>query len=350
MNLNESLFSSYKISKSIELKNRILMAPMTRRFADNELCPIPEMADYYTKRSDAGLIVTEGTIISPDATGYGNVPGIYTEKQIAKWSKVTEKVHQNNGKIFLQLWHCGRVSHPKFHNGNLPISCSETEMLLPLGKSGLMPGKSRAASLSEIEKLINDYSLAAKNAIKAGFDGVELHGANGYLIDQFLHHCTNLRDDIYGKTPENMSRFCVEVVQACSHEIGNDKVALRISPGGYTTEMKTHPNDKFIFDILLKKISELNIAYVHIGNSDDSVIYPELENKTMTQFVRDHYIGNLVACGSYSVEKAHEGILSNQFNLIAMGRNFISNPDLIDKIKSGKDLIKYDVEMLRSLN
>ena len=155
MNLNESILSRFKISKSIELKNKILMAPMTRRFADTEFCPTPEMADYYAKRSDAGLIISEGTIISEDAIGYGNVPGIYTEKQISKWSKVTEKVHVNNGKIFLQLWHCGRASHPKFHKGNLPVSCSETEMKLPLGKTGLIPGKCRAASLDRKSTRLN---------------------------------------------------------------------------------------------------------------------------------------------------------------------------------------------------
>ena len=349
MNLDESILSRYKLSNTIELKNRILMAPMTRRFADKDSCPIQDMSDYYAKRADAGLIITEGTIISQDAIGYGNVPGIYTEKQISKWSNVTEKVHNNSGKIFLQLWHCGRVSHPNFHNGNKPVSCSETEMILPLGKTGLIPGRCRSASVAEIDKITNAYSIASKNALKAGFDGVEIHAANGYLIDQFLHYCTNLRDDNYGASPENMSRFCIDIVKSCRNEIGKDNVGLRISPGGHMAEIKTDHRDKFVFEFLLKTISDLNIAYVHIGNFDDSVVYPELDNKTMTRFVRDIYHGNLIACGGYSVSSAHEGIVSKQFDLVAFGRSFIANPDLIRKIKSGKELIQYAAGMLGSL-
>ena len=347
--MKNPLLSPFKLSDSVSIKNRVVMAPMTRRFADKQSCPTRDMADYYAKRSDAGLIITEGTLISEDAIGYGNIPGIYTQEQITAWRKVTEQVHKNNGKIFLQLWHCGRVSHPNFHNGNLPISASSTQMTTPLGNSGFQTGLSREASVEEIQSLIKDFAQAAGNAIKSGFDGVEIHGANGYLIDQFNHHCTNLRDDDYGGTPEKMARFCLEVVKACGEKIGFDRVGIRLSPAGHMGEIITHQDDKLVFKYLLIQLEQLPICYVHTGNFDDSIVFEELDNMTMTDFLRRHYAKNVIAAGGYNLQTGMEFVKQHSNNLIAYGRPFIANPELIQLIESDSKWQEYDSKMLRKL-
>ena len=347
--MSNLLLQPFKLSKRISLKNRVIMAPMTRRFADAEGCVTEKMKEYYAKRSDAGLIITEGTLISEDAIGYGNIPGIYTPEQITAWNKITERVHKNNGKIFLQLWHCGRVSHPNFHNGSFPISASSTQMKTPLGNSGFQTGLSREASVKEIHSLIKDFAKAADNAIEAGFDGVEIHGANGYLIDQFNHHCTNLRYDDYGGTPEKMARFCLEVVKACGEKIGFDRVGLRLSPAGHMSEINSHYDDKLVFKYLLKQLEQLPICYVHTGNFDDSIVFEELDNMTMTDFIRCHYTKNVIAAGGYNLQTGIEFVKQHSNNLIAFGRPFIANPNLVDLIKHNHTWQKYDSKMLRKL-
>jgi 2,4-dienoyl-CoA reductase-like NADH-dependent reductase (Old Yellow Enzyme family) len=344
-----TILQSYQLTSQLKLKNRIVMAPMTRRKANDDGSPGQVMTKYYADRADAGLIVTEGTLISEDAIGYGNIPGIYTKAHIAGWKKITDAVHENGGLIFLQLWHCGRVSHPVFHQGQLPLSASSTEMTeTVLGSSGYKSGMSRAATINEIHNIINDYATAAKNAMYAGFDGVELHGANGYLIDQFLHYCSNKRTDIYGGASENMARFCLECVHACGKLIGYEKVGLRLSPGGYLFEIKNHENDHLVFSYLLNQLQKLEIAYVHTGNFDDSVRFPYLNNMTMTEFIRSQYTANLIATGSYTIDSAEKGINDNKFNLAGMGRPFIANYDLILKIKQGIPLNPYHPDILQT--
>ncbi|OAJ34000.1 alkene reductase [Piscirickettsia salmonis] len=347
--MQSSILTPYTLSSEITLKNKVVMAPMTRRFADGDGCPSTESINYYAKRSDAGLIITEGTLISKDAIGYGNIPGIYTSDHIQSWQKITNAVHRNGGHIFLQIWHCGRVSHPNYHAGKLPISASNTIMNEPLGNSGLMCGESRKATIEDINNIINDYGQAAENAIKAGFDGVEIHGANGYLIDQFLHHCTNKRSDEYGKTFDDKSRFCFNVTKECVSRIGASRVGLRLSPGGHMSEISTDINDKNVFFALFKKLEKLNICYIHIGNFDDSTVYKELNNKTMTQFVRDNYSGTVIASGGYRKHESLEFLESNPSNLVAFGRPFIANPNLIRKIKNNLPWKVYQKEMLNNL-
>lgn len=325
------------------------MAPLTRRRADEEYNPTDIMIDYYAKRADAGLIITEGTIISKDAIGYGNVPGIFKDSHIENWKKITNAVHQNGGAIFLQLWHCGRVSHPILHQGRLPISSSVTTMNIPLGNSGLRCGTSRAATKNEISSLINDFAIAAQNAIKANFDGIEIHGANGYLIDQFLHFCCNNRDDEYGGTPENMAQFCIEIINACGEAIGFERVGLRLSPGGHLNEIVTEEQDQHVFKYLLQELEKLNIAYIHTGSFDDSIIYKALSNKTPTEFLRSHYKKIIIASGGYNFSSAEQGINNNLFDLIAFGRSFIANPDLVERLKQNKSLNEYNPEMLKDL-
>ncbi|MBY0545402.1 MAG: alkene reductase [Gammaproteobacteria bacterium] len=350
-NNTDFLLHPYTLNSTLTLKNRIIMAPMTRNMADDDLNATDAMSAYYTKRADAGLIITEGTIIRADAKGYSNVPGIFTDAQIQSWQKVTEQVHAKNGLIFMQIWHLGRVSHPHFLAGDLPLAPSETIMTERVNRSpGLFYGKSRAVSLDEIEGLVESYATAAKNARLAGFDGIEIHGANGYLIDQFLHHHTNLREDNYGKTPENMARFALEVVKACGGAIGYDRVGLRLSPGAYLNEIKMDTRDNAVFRYLLSQLNNLAIAYVHTGNFDDSVVFPELDMLGMTDFMRQYYHGTLIGCGSYTLDTALDHILTKRFDLIAIGRAFLANPDLIQKYKHQTNLAIYDNSMLATLD
>jgi 2,4-dienoyl-CoA reductase-like NADH-dependent reductase (Old Yellow Enzyme family) len=344
------LFTPYQLNQRFLLRNRVLMAPMTRVKSDVNFVPTPPMIDYYARRADAGLIITEGTIICPEARGHDCVPGIFNQQQVEKWRLVTDAVHARGGLIFCQLWHVGRVSHPSFLSGKLPISASETMMTGKISRSdGLMFGKSRAATLEEIKVLVTTYAETAKNAIAAGFDGVEIHGANGYLIDQFLHHNTNLRHDEYGGSVENMARFALEIVQACGKEIGFDRVALRLSPGAYLNEIVGDVRDAQVFQYLFEQLNPLKIAYLHTGNFDHTRTFPELDGLTMTHFMRTYYQGTLVAAGGYDVAAAQYGIAAHHFDLAAFGRPFIANPDLIKRLKQDQPLEKYDVSMLAEL-
>ncbi|HTM63741.1 MAG TPA: alkene reductase [Gammaproteobacteria bacterium] len=343
------LFSEFKLNQLFTLRNRIVMAPMTRVNATAEFVPTQLMVDYYSRRADAGLIITEGTIISPDARGHDFVPGIFSNEQIVKWREVTDAVHARGGLIFCQLWHVGRVSHPNFLGGKLPVSASETVMTGRISRSELMFGKCRALTVEEISELVKQYAQAAKNAIAAGFDGVEIHGANGYLIDQFLHYHTNLRHDDYGGSVENMARFPLAVVRACGEAVGFERVALRLSPGAYLNEITGDMRDGKVFQYLLAELQQLPIAYLHTGNFDHTKIFPELDNLSMTHFMRMYHNGTLVAAGSYDIAAAEYGIKTNHFDLSAFGRPFIANPDLVSKIRNNEPLVKYDVSMLKTL-
>ena len=346
-----TLFQPYKLNSILTLKNRIIMAPMTRNMSHDDLSPTKAMVEYYARRADAGLIVTEGTIIRPDGTTCSNAPGIFSQKQIDGWHHVTDAVHDKNGNIFSQIWHVGRVSHPHFLNGNLPIGPSETTMTGRVYRSeGLTYGKSRAASLAEISELIEYYAQAAENAIKAGFDGVEIHGANGYLVDQFLHYGTNHRTDDYGGAPENMARFALAVVNACGAAIGYDKVGIRFSPGAYLNEIVGDLRDTAVYQYLLQQLSTLSLAYVHTGNFDDKKTFAELDNQTMTAFMRKHYQGTLIACGGYDFQEANNAIAEKQFDLVALGRPFIANPNLIVQLQQHEEIFKYDNSMLNTLH
>ncbi|NMR27960.1 alkene reductase [Pseudoalteromonas sp. NEC-BIFX-2020_015] len=346
--MTTELLLPFKLNSTIELKNRILMAPLTRCMADENLVPNQAMVEYYARRAEAGLIISEATIIRPDAQGYPNTPGLFTSEQIQGWQKVTDAVHANGGKIFAQLWHVGRVAHPHFFDG---------EVLAPsaIGIEGSVPRMReltyqtpKAATSEDIQSLIADYAKAAENAVEAGFDGVEIHGANGYLIDQFLHYAANEREDEYGQTPENMSRFALDVVDAVISAIGTDKTALRLSPGAYFN-MSEDNRDKAVFDYLLAQLNTRQLAYLHGGIFDDSMRFASLENMTTSEYLRANYSGTLVGVGSYSFESAKDAIEENRFDLIAIGRPFIANPDYVSRISQGKELVAYDDAMLAEL-
>jgi N-ethylmaleimide reductase len=345
-----SLFTSFVLNKSLTLKNRIVMAPMTRSQSDDHFLATTEMAAYYARRAQVGLIITEGTVIDAKGTGYPRVPGIYNEAQVNAWHKVTDAVHQQEGYIFAQIWHVGRVTHPDLIAGAIPISASATSMTGTLPRSRhLQYGQAHAASLVEINCLQEQFVMAAKNAIAAGFDGVELHGANGYLIDQFLHYATNHRVDAYGGSTENNARFAIEVVQAAGQAIGFDKVGIRLSPAAYLNQIQPDLRDADVFRYLLQQLDEMAIAYVHTGNFDDRVSYPVLDNQTMTAFLRRYYQGTLIASGSYDYESANCGLRDKQFDLVALGRPLIANPDLVQKFKAQQQLTSYHEAMLETL-
>jgi len=342
------LFEPYQLNASITLKNRILMAPLTRCMADDNLVPTEAIAAYYARRADAGLIITEATIIRPDGQGYPNTPGIFNEAQIEGWQKVTLRVHDAGGTIFSQLWHTGRVAH-SFFSGKPVVAPSS------IAAEGSVPRMRelnyqvpQTLSETQVAQLIQDYAQAAVNAVnKAHFDGVEIHGANGYLIDQFLHYHTNQREDQYGGSPQNMARFALQVVDAIVAKIGADRTGLRLSPGAYFN-MAADPKDREVFDYLLSELNQRNLAYVHIGIFDDSMEFDYLGGRA-SDYVRKHYEGTLVGVGSYSAQSAVEAIEAQRFDLIAIGRPFIANPDYVQKLKSGASLVEYQDAMLPQL-
>lgn len=344
----ENLFQPLALNETITLQNRILMAPLTRCMADENLVPTQAMADYYARRADTGLIISEAVIIRPDGQGYPNTPGLFSPEQIKGWKVVTDAVHANGGKIFAQLWHTGRVAHPHFYNGVhvLAPSAIAVEGTVPRMRelTYLVP---KPATKDEIEELVKDYSQAAANAIDAGFDGVEIHGANGYLIDQFLHYSSNVREDEFGGSAENMARFPLSVIDAISDRIGEDRTALRVSPGAYFN-IEEDKRDREVFDYLLTELDQRNLAYLHVGIFDDSMTFDYLDGSA-SAYLRANYSKTLVGVGSYTAQSGSEAIASNKFDLLAIGRPLIANPDYVAKVKAGDELVAYSDEMLAEL-
>ena len=333
-----SLFSSYPLGPII-LSNRMVMAPMTRCRTGADRVPTDLMAKYYQQRSSAGLIVTEATVISRQGVGYMNTPGIFTPEQIEGWKKITKTVHDAGGKIFLQLWHCGRISHPSFQeNGELPVSASA---IAPKGShytpEGLKPFVApRALELEEISVIVEEYHQAAKNALAANFDGVEVHGANGYLIDQFLRDGTNHRTDQYGGHPEFRSRFLLEVTRAAIDVWGAERVGVRLSPSGTFNDMSdSNPTKTFSYAIGAR--DRLGIAYVHLIEADKADLrHGGTEIPTST--FRSLFKNTLIVCGNYDRERAEKVLAEDGADLVAFGRPFISNPDLPKRLETNAPL------------
>jgi len=330
--INNPLFTQYPLGK-ITLANRIVMAPMTRsRTTQPGDIPNELMAEYYAQRASAGLIITEATQISPQGKGYSFTPGMYSDIQVQGWKKITKAVHQNKGKIFSQLWHVGRMSHSSFHVDGKPVAPSALApdaQVWVVGDDniGTMVDcpEPRALSVPEIKDIIEDYKLAARNAIKAGFDGIEIHAGNGYLIDQFLRRSANKRTDQYGGNIENRIRFAQEVVNAVSDEIGADKVGIRLAP--FITQRGM--DDPQVIDailILSKHFNNIGLAYIHLSEADwDDA--PTVDTKFRQQ-LRKNFNGAIIVAGNYTATKAERIINSGLVDLVAFGRQFISNPDL----------------------
>jgi len=339
------LFNTYRLSGDLTLNNRIIMAPMNRSKADDNNVPTDAMAEYYGRRANTGLIITESLMISPSAMGYPNTPAIFTPDQIEGWKKVTKKVHENGGKIFAQIWHTGRVSHPVYLNGERPLAPSAVPLDGRVPRlEGMEYGMPREMTEEQIKQMIQDFAQAAANANEAGFDGVEVHAANGYLLDQFLHWDTNRRTDKWGGNEENMSRILFEVLEAVKQEINH--VGLRMSPAAYI-HLEHDERDKSVSDYVLQRLNQYELTYVHTGMFEDS--YCEHLSGTVTQYIRQHYKGTVIACGGYSADTGRETLAKGDADLIAIGRPLIANPDYVEKIRNQQPVIPYSVEMLEEL-
>ncbi len=345
--MDQPLFLKCELPGGLTLPNRIVMAPMTRCFADVNLAPTPASAEYYQARAKAGLIVTEAAMIDSKAQGYPGTPGIYNPIQKNAWRNVTDAVHGANGRIFCQLWHTGRLAHSHY-TGTTPVAPSAIAMQGPLPRAPeLRYEKPKAMDREDISAVQTRYAEAAQNAIEAGFDGVELHAANGYLVDQFLHQQTNQRQDEYGGTPENRARFALEVIDRMISVIGSYRVAIRLSPQAYIN-LEYTPGDEKTFDYLLDELNQRPITYVHVAAFDGSQQYDYLGGRPI-DYVRKRYNGIVIGCGGYTAETAANDLTERRIDLAAFGRSFIANPDLVDRLRSGSPLSVYDEELLRQL-
>jgi len=329
---------------AISLPNRLVMAPMTRSRADNEAHkPVDMHVEYYVQRATAGLIITEGSQVSEQGVGYINTPGIYSEEQVAGWKKVTDAVHEAGGRIFIQLWHVGRVSHPFFHNGELPVAPSAIK---PEGATAFT-GKGmedvptpRALELSEIPGVVDQFRQAARNAKAAGFDGVEIHGANGYLLDQFLQDGSNQRTDEYGGSLENRSRFVLEVVQAVVDELGADRVGIRFSPQGSTSIQDSDPVATFSY--VTEQLNQFNLAYLHVIEALPGHRMARPKGPAVASKLREIFSGPFILNGGYTQETAEKALANDEADLIAFGVPYIANPDLVERFRIGAALNNPD--------
>lgn len=336
--MSSALFESVKLGP-YQLKNRIIMAPLTRSRAGDERVPNDLMLKYYVQRSTAGMILTEATAIHPKAVGYAKTPGIWSKEQIKGWKKITEAVQQAGSRIFLQLWHVGRVSHPMFLDGDTPVAPSA----IPLeGHVSLVRPKTefvlpRALETSEIKEIVQWYKQAAINAKEAGFDGVEIHGANGYLIDQFLQDGTNKRTDEYGGSIENRARFLMEITDACIEVWGPDRVGVHLAPKGQSHGMRDSDPIN-LFSYVAQELGKRKIAFIFTREpiSDNSVSHA----------IRQNFGGVLIRNEKLELETANQLIQNKQADAIAFGMKYISNPDLVKRFKEGLALNETNFETI----
>lgn len=322
----QALFNPIRIGCHT-LKNRIIMAPMTRSRADDQTgVPAEIVATYYSQRASAGMIITEGVYPSSQGKGYLNTPGIHTDAQVAAWKKVTAKVHQQGGIIFMQLMHAGRISHPSMHkNQALPVAPSAIQ---PKGETytttGLQPFVTpHELSTKEVASIVEDYRLAARRALEAGFDGVELHAASGYLPEQFLSSSSNQRTDQYGGSVENRARFTLEVLQAMAKEIGSDRVGVKISPEMNFNDI-SDANSEETYTYLVKHLAPLNLAYLHVALFGTEIDFHRQ--------LRPLFSGSYIYGSGLSPDKAAKLVNTQQADAAVFGALFIANPDLPERI------------------
>ena len=334
--------------KSLALQNRVVMAPMTRaRSSQPGNIPNQMMATYYKQRASAGLIISEATQISDDAQGYSFTPGVYTDEQVAGWKTVTQAVKSQGGAMFCQLWHVGRVSHPTFQNGERPMAPSalapiETKVWIAdeQGNGNMVDCvKPRAMTQADIDRVIEDFAYSAKRAVEAGFDGVEIHGGNGYLIDQFLRTNSNHRNDNYGGSRENRLRFLLDVVDAVSKAIGADKIGVRLAPFITFKDMNCPDIVPTILEAS-KQLQARDIAYLHLSEADwdDAPVIPE----SFRAELRQHFTNTIIVAGRYNQERANNILKKGYADLIAFGRPFVANPDLVSRLKNHQQLSSLD--------
>ncbi len=328
-----------------ELPNRLVMAPLTRNRAGAGNVPGPLNALYYEQRASAGLLVSEATQVVPQGQGYPATPGIHSPEQVAGWKLVTDAVHAKNGRIFLQLWHVGRISHPSLQpNGELPVAPSA---IAPAGEASTFQGPQpfvvpRALETSELAGVVEGYRQGAKNALEAGFDGVEIHGANGYLLDQFLRDGTNHRTDEYGGSIANRARLLLEVVAAVVEVWGGDRVGLRLSPSGTFNDM-ADSDAKALFTHVVAALNPFGLAYLHlIEPRADAGTVGEVEKTLTSAYFRSVFHGPIISAGGYDQDLANAAIADGEADLVAFGRLYISNPDLVERFAQEAPLNPYD--------
>ncbi|VAW53633.1 NADH:flavin oxidoreductase/NADH oxidase [hydrothermal vent metagenome] len=332
------IFEAYDLS-GIKLKNRLVMSPMTRSRAVNNI-PNDLMAKYYSQRAGAGLIITEGVAPSANGLGYPRIPGIYNQKQIQGWKKITDAVHEKGGKIFIQLMHTGRVSHPENMEENTTIlapSAIAAAGEMYTDSKGMQPlPVPKEITLKEIEQAQLEYVKAAENAITAGFDGVELHGANGYLIDQFINTGSNTRTDVYGGNMVNRCRFAIEVAQKVVNAIGENRTGIRLSPYGTYNDMALFDGMENTFEYLAEELAKLRLSYAHIVDHSSQGA-PEVTD-TVKRKIQKSFGGNIIASGGLDKEKAELILEQQKGDLVAFGQAFLANPDLVNKFKNNLPL------------
>jgi N-ethylmaleimide reductase len=341
----QPLLKEYEMS-GLKLKNRVVMAPMTRSRATGKgSIPNDLMAEYYAQRATAGLIISEGSPISPRAVGYINTPGIYTKEQIEGWKNITKAVHEKDGKIFVQLWHVGRMSHPDFHNGQLPLSASainpNSKAYTPKGfKETVTP---KEMTIDEIKSTVKDFGTAAANALEAGFDGVEIHASNGYLLHQFFSSTSNIRTDEYGGSIQNRAKILFEVIEEIKKYVPENKIGVRLNPSlhgvfGMTLDENTIPT----FDYIINKLNDYDLSYLHLSEPFTDVSEVAHAETQIAKRYRPVYKGTLMINSAFDQEKGNEFINQGLADLVAFGKLFISNPDLVKRFEKNAEPAPWD--------
>jgi len=347
----QPLLTPYKMGDLL-LKNRLVIAPMTRSRSNNsENAPTHLQVKYYAQRASAGLIITEGSQVSKRAVGYVNTPGIYSEAQVKGWRQVTDAVHEKGGDIFIQLWHVGRVSHPDFHNGALPLAPSainpNSKSFTPNGfKDTVTP---KEMTLADIKTTVEAFKQAAIHAKEAGFDGLEIHSSNGYLFHQFFNKCSNQRKDAYGGTIENRARFFFEVLDEISQVFPQNRIGVRFNPSmhhihGIDVDEETIP----LFEYVIKKLNNYNIAYVHLSEPFTDVSKVQYAVQNIAAHFRPLYNGTLIVNNNFNQETGNKVIEAGLADLVAYGKLFISNPDLAERFEKNAPLANWDVDTFYS--
>ena len=344
--IHSALHSPFEM-RDLHLKNRVALAPMTRARAGETRLANPLMAEYYAQRAGAGVVITEATTVSAQGNGWVGSPGIYTDEQGEAWKQVVDAVHAKGSPIFLQLWHCGRASHSDFHGGELPVSASANALQgdgvhTPSGKKPFETP--RALRTDEIPGVVEDYVQAARRAQAAGFDGVEIHSANGYLLDQFLQSRTNQRTDAYGGSIENRFRLLREIVTAVAEVMPANRIAVRLSPNGVFNDMGS-PDYRETFTYAAQELDGFGLAYLHVMDGLAFGFHEQGTPMTLAEF-RAVFSGPLMGNCGYSQESAEEAIQSSAADLIAIGRPFLANPDLVERWRQGWPLAEANQETI----
>ena len=343
MTATDPLFQPTKLG-SLEIPNRIIMAPMTRCRAIDHM-PNDLMREYYTQRASAGLIITECTMVTPGTSAFASDPGIYSDEQVDAWKKITDSVHDAGGRIFMQIWHAGRAAHPELNDGKTPVSASpisiEGGSTTPKGHFDYH--QPEALTEAQIKDIVADFKKGAENAKRAGFDGVEVHGANGYLLDQFLRDGANNRDDLYGGSWHNQVRFMTEVLDAVSEVFTPHRVGVRLSPLNGFNDMKDS-DPVALMKYLAAHLNPKDLAYIHIMRAD---FKGEQKADVVTPF-HELYSGQLILNMGYSPEEAAETIGAEKADAIAFGVPYLANPDLPERIREGAELNEPDQDTFYS--